>query len=498
MKKIILIFLFIPSVFYSQWVEQQVPSSIGILLSIDFVNSTTGVSTGWVLTDEAYGRALYTTNSGINWLYAIIPDSSRSLVTTQMLNSTTGYSAGACNIFSAQTMPMPVSWLNYSKSKPIVVNSIGRCDSLIGTRGFFLKTTNSGHSWFPYGGFPQNVYYLVGMHFINLTTGYVSAQTVYNTLGSDAVYRTTNGGINWALCYSDTSTADIRNIYFVNSNTGIAVGYAIVYNTAYHVQGMVLRTTNGGNNWSRQLFYYVNNFTDVTMVNSSTGYASGVCNSDTLFRGIIYKTTNSGQNWFKLSFQLDTAIFEGIEFYPSSGIGICYGEEFYADSLFPGTYMPENTVILKTSDYGNTWQTFLARDPDDVNVGSKMLSLTNWYISGGDLLNSDARILHTTNGGAIGIQPVSNEIPNKFSLSQNYPNPFNPKSNIKFQIAKSGDVKLVIFDVLGREVTTLVNEKLSPGTYEVTWDGSSYPSGVYFYELITQDYSQTKRMVLIK
>jgi hypothetical protein len=98
----------------------------------------------------------------------------------------------------------------------------------------------------------------------------------------------------------------------------------------------------------------------------------------------------------------------------------------------------------------------------------------------------------------VSIQPISSEVPTQFSLSQNYPNPFNPKSNIKFQIAKSGDVKLVIFDVLGREAAILVNEKLNPGTYEVAWDAGSYPSGVYFYKLFTHDYSKTRKMVLLK
>jgi hypothetical protein len=98
----------------------------------------------------------------------------------------------------------------------------------------------------------------------------------------------------------------------------------------------------------------------------------------------------------------------------------------------------------------------------------------------------------------VSIRQISIEIPEKFSLSQNYPNPFNPKSNIKFQIAKSGEVKLVVSDALGKEVAILVDEQLNPGTYEVEWDGSSYPSGVYFYKLITADYTETRKMVLLK
>ena len=97
-----------------------------------------------------------------------------------------------------------------------------------------------------------------------------------------------------------------------------------------------------------------------------------------------------------------------------------------------------------------------------------------------------------------GVTPISGNIPTKFSLSQNHPNPFNPKSNIKFQIAKLSNVKLAVFDMLGREITTLVNQKLTPGTYEVDFDGSNYPSGVYFYKLVTEDYTEARKMVLLK
>lgn len=116
-------------------------------------------------------------------------------------------------------------------------------------------------------------------------------------------------------------------------------------------------------------------------------------------------------------------------------------------------------------------------------------------------------ILKTTNGGVTGFINIGNELPEKFFLYQNYPNPFNPSTKIKFEVptpsltlsgAKGLLVKLTVFDVLGREIAVLVNEQMKPGTYEVEWDGSNYPSGVYFYKLIAGDYSETKKMVLIK
>jgi hypothetical protein len=102
----------------------------------------------------------------------------------------------------------------------------------------------------------------------------------------------------------------------------------------------------------------------------------------------------------------------------------------------------------------------------------------------------------------VGITSNTKDLPTEFSLTQNYPNPFNPATKIKFDIPTSrgtrGVTQLIIYDVLGKEIATPVNEQLNPGTYEIEWDGSNYPSGVYFYKLITNDYSETKKMVLIK
>lgn len=111
----------------------------------------------------------------------------------------------------------------------------------------------------------------------------------------------------------------------------------------------------------------------------------------------------------------------------------------------------------------------------------------------------------------IGIKPISNNIPDKFELYQNYPNPFNPNTKIIFNISplpggvyrhemsgRGGLVRLIIYDILGREITTLVNESLKPGTYEVEWDALNFPSGTYFYTLTTEGYRKTKAMILLK
>jgi hypothetical protein len=104
----------------------------------------------------------------------------------------------------------------------------------------------------------------------------------------------------------------------------------------------------------------------------------------------------------------------------------------------------------------------------------------------------------------LSVRSINNSIPDEFNLFQNYPNPFNPTTTIRFDIQPSlrGEggrgVRLIVYDILGREVATLVNEQLKPGTYEVEFDGSIYTSGIYFYKLITNDYVESKRMVLVK
>ena len=91
-----------------------------------------------------------------------------------------------------------------------------------------------------------------------------------------------------------------------------------------------------------------------------------------------------------------------------------------------------------------------------------------------------------------------NQVPAAFSLSQNYPNPFNPTTVIHYTVPKTSLVNLSVFNLLGQEVKTLVNEEKSPGEYEVRFDGSNLPSGIYFYRLVAGDFVKTMKMLLMK
>lgn len=118
-----------------------------------------------------------------------------------------------------------------------------------------------------------------------------------------------------------------------------------------------------------------------------------------------------------------------------------------------------------------------------INVGSVNLDTVNFYL---DTMN------------VIGIVNISSNIPENFTLGQNYPNPFNPVTKIRFDIRKSAFAELKIFDMLGREVKTLVSQNLTAGQYEYSFNAASLPSGVYFYRLNTEGFTMTKKMVLIK
>lgn len=170
-------------------------------------------------------------------------------------------------------------------------------------------------------------------------------------------------------------------------------------------------------------------------------------------------------------------------------------------TIYTGQYVPVNPPGDR--------RMLLSSGSDNLNINpgdTHQVMLAQIMAKGTSRLNSVTKLKHLSDsvkafacgGFLIGLEQISSNVPNEFFLLQNYPNPFNPTANIKYQIAKSGFVKLIIYDVTGREVQTLVNEKQNAGTYEIDFDGSSYSSGVYFYKLESENFSETKRMMLLK
>ena len=173
----------------------------------------------------------------------------------------------------------------------------------------------------------------------------------------------------------------------------------------------------------------------------------------------------------------------------------------------------DNAYADVSNDNGATWQsakfynktvgawTREVLDISSLAAGSANLKLRFSMISNGSVVADGIYIdnIKLTGYNAVPTGIISgNEIPAKFSLSQNYPNPFNPNTQINYTIALDGQVTLRVFDILGKEVATLVNEKQNPGTYSLNFDGSNLSSGLYYYRLESGDYSDTRKMLLIK
>jgi len=176
------------------------------------------------------------------------------------------------------------------------------------------------------------------------------------------------------------------------------------------------------------------------------------------------------------------------------------------------------TIILPTGTFNDVLRINFLQDITDSIAGVPVTTRTvtdnySWYSSqfkfpifsisistfhtDADQTVTKSSVLTTLNT-SVGVTPIGNQVVNQYKLHQNYPNPFNPSTSITFDIAKTSDVKLVVFDVLGREVSELVNERLSNGSYRVDFNASNLTSGVYYYKLSAGDFSETKMMMLVK
>jgi hypothetical protein len=165
------------------------------------------------------------------------------------------------------------------------------------------------------------------------------------------------------------------------------------------------------------------------------------------------------------------------------------------------TQQPGKLIVLNglngSSLFEYTFGTTLNERGDRViAINSIDTNLSKEMVAG----SRDGRLICFSGGPntVIGVNSNSRKIPANFALYQNYPNPFNPVTKINFDIPKSSHVNLRIFDVLGREVAVLVNENMKPGKYEAEWNASQFASGVYFYEINTDDFRDVKKMILIK
>jgi hypothetical protein len=195
--------------------------------------------------------------------------------------------------------------------------------------------------------------------------------------------------------------------------------------------------------------------------------------------GKIYKTTNNAASWFSISGNL-----------PDSP---CNDALFYYPGFSTSTLLAAMDIgVFVTTDYGASWSELADGLPNTVSI-----SLDYNQSTGKLRIGTHGRGTWEANG-VIGIISYNSQIPKSYSLSQNYPNPFNPVTNIKYDILRTGIVKLTVYDIIGREVETIVNSQQIAGSYVVQYDASKLASGIYFYTLHTQDFTATKKMIIVK
>jgi hypothetical protein len=318
-------------------------------------------------------------------------------------------------------------------------------------------STNNGFSWTSLNG---------GLPVLSIKSFVVSGSYIFaggnNLLSDSCLFKSSNNGNNWTATRLTNQTI---NALVVSNN----IIYAGTYNGIYV-------STNQGTNWSLANNGLTNQ-TIWSLTKSGNNVYAGTNNG-------IFLSINNGLSWNNIS---DSSTSQAV-------LSIMT----YDNYIFVGSY---NRGVFLSTNQGIIWiqknQGF-----NQIYPINSLFVLSNYIFAGTNGQSVWRRHLSEI----IGIQQIGSSVPDKFSLSQNYPNPFNPSTNIRYTIPSNvkgemSDVQLVVFDILGKEIATLVNEKQNAGTYETTFDtsGSSrLTSGIYFYRLTCEDFSETKRMVLIK
>ncbi len=367
-----------------------------------------------------------------------------------------------------------------------------------------IKTTDGGLNWVS-----QGVINIREIQFINLDTGYGTGFIGTN----GAFWKTTNGGVNW----NGTNLGGITytDLFFVNKDTGWFSGGDGMF-------GGVWRTTDGGVSFTR----YLTAATSFDVIFFLKQKVNGEYIGWTARTPLMYRTTSSGVNWVLIhngftGFCNGNSIVDMYFKDSLNGIitrgGNCFNvttNAGYNWTLINRPNMLNSKIAMGTTDIGwltlttdtviktfNFFQTYgLQKTPISTN---KIFAVDTSIAYSA---TSQTSVIKTTNGGGnlVKVGLISSEVPLEYKLYPNYPNPFNPSTNFKYQIINNSFVILKIYDILGRMIETLVNEKQIAGSYEANWDAGNNSSGIYLYELTVYDskennlYKNTKKMMLVK
>ena len=405
-------------------------------------------SHGWMLSDT--DTIYHTSDGGNNWELQIVGND-YVLSAIQFADSNVGWAMGDIGTI-LKTTDGGTTWTTQNSGVYDLLLSIQIIDTsniwAVGEAGVILHTTDGGLTWESKIS-PDETAEHQAIYFVDSLHGWVVSS--YEEAGY--VMRTIDGGITWTEVFHDTSYGPLRSVYFLDSLNGYVSG----------MEGAILNTKDGGITWTQQ---YIgvdgDQLRKIMFVNDNTGWASGL-------RGYMLYTNNAGEHWEVLPLPVSKKVMD----------------------MF---FLDENHGWAVTSAGGGSGGG--KGDKGDEESSGDSTGTPSEY---GYLLKYDASLT------AIEEDIINENIPNNFSLEQNFPNPFNPTTTIKYTIpmletlhATSQPVQLKIYDILGKEITTLVNKKQSAGNYTVSFDASNLPSGVYIYQLQTGSFSAAKKMVLLK
>jgi photosystem II stability/assembly factor-like uncharacterized protein len=322
----------------------------------------------------------------------------------------------------------------------------------IGNNGVLMKTIDGGETWNLINvGTQSTLYDLV---FVNSTNGWI--------IGSNStIIKTTDGGKNWTT--NSFGHGDWNKGFFLNDKIGYA-GWSGTY-----------KTIDGGNSWNFA-FNLPRNSNSIWFFDENTGISCGGGWYDPIVKyyAPIYKTYDAGKTWVKKTDSLTYSLHD----------------LFFIDKK-NGWAVGALGRVCFTTNGGETWNEQKTLTTEQLKSVFFTDSNTGWAVC-------QDKILKTNNGGLTSIDNYRNGIiPNGYSLSQNYPNPFNSNSRIKFEIIRSSQVKLTVYDIHGREVGVLVDKELAPGSYEAIFNAENLPNGIYYYRIQVGNFSEGKEMILV-
>jgi len=347
---------------------------------------------------------------------------------------------------------------------------------VVGQKGTIMKTENGGNDWI-------NQHHGERLDFTSISI--IDAQTGWllgYSNGHFNLLRTTNGGDTW-IKKDSLLTIRLRNIVFTDYNHGWLMGNYLTNN--YHDwYGVISGTVDGGNTWNRDTLDFKSYLTSFTFVDSMTGWVAGTDRESTSFpyEGIVLKTEDGGITWTE-QFRQNRVIPSDIQFVDKSHGW--FTNEWLKSSFFA------------TNDGGDSWTEHSLGIRGSLNSLHFVNDTLGWLVGSSGLI---IRVLDIDTSLKIVDDPL---IPLKFALHQNYPNPFNPITTIHYELPRQSDVRLTIYNIMGQEVSELVSGKQAAGEHEVIWGGTNdlgthVSAGIYLYQLRTENFVQTKKMLLLK